>query len=134
MLVNFLIYSLLIDYLTKENILKNEEKLETIKNIIYKQSNEKKFNGFLLPGIYLTLIIPIWLDFLNWIYEHTSSFTDIILISIFFFLFVSEIFFIIYGFKFIISDLLNRESNKLADLAYLLEKIQINVKLDSLYK
>ncbi|SNX52907.1 hypothetical protein [Thermoanaerobacterium sp. RBIITD] len=82
----------------------------------------------------MTLIIPIWLDFLNWIYEHTSSFTEIILISIFFFLFVSEIFFIIYGFKFIISDLLNRESNKLADLAYLLEKIQINVKLDSLYK
>jgi|GEM_PF-4885212 len=119
--------NMLKNYLKNYGILTSDyKKIKLIISYLYKESENRRFKGYVTPGLLLTLSLPAWAEVLKWIFKNLNTFYDVI--SIFaIILFLLAIFtFIVYGFKaIIIDDLLNRESKRLLDLANFIEEIVI---------
>ncbi|HHV75386.1 MAG TPA: hypothetical protein GXX41_12260 [Thermoanaerobacterium sp.] len=119
--------NMLKNYLKNYGILTSDyKKIKFIISYLYKESENRRFKGYVTPGLLLTLSLPAWAEVLKWIFKNLNTFYDVI--SIFaIILFVLAIFtFIVYGFKtIIIDDFLNRESKRLLDLANFIQEIVI---------
>ncbi len=59
---------LLIKYLKNDNLY-SVDIIKHLISLVYKEAEEKKYNGFVLPGILLALLIPIWNQIVSYRYK-----------------------------------------------------------------
>lgn len=98
-------------------------KLEKIIDYLRKESERNKISSIFLPGAFIALFIPLWAQYLSWIFRQDVTFNQAT--RIFFGISLIIIFstFFISVFKVIISDILFGKASKLNHLIEKLENI-----------
>lgn len=82
-------------------------------------AESKKYSGYIFKGSVAALLISIWTEYIKWTFSHITKRIEAFLFFIFF-CFLIGLFILISN---IFKDFLDRDSDKLKDLAELLEKI-----------
>lgn len=95
------------------------DKLDDLIQVIYKMADSKKFSGYILKSSIYALFIPIWTSYNKWTYDHITSKIEALLI----FLGFSFLICIFIVTTKLLKDYLDSDSDKLKELAKLLEKI-----------
>jgi hypothetical protein len=89
-------------------------------------------NSIIIGGsVILLFIIPLWSSFLNWLFCNTTK-MDILSkmkLSICLLLLIFMIIYLIYYFRSLLKDYINRKGNKYKDIARLMDIISLNLKL-----
>ncbi|MGE5604853.1 MAG: hypothetical protein ACM3YE_04085 [Bacteroidota bacterium] len=98
------------------------EKLDDLIQVIYNMAESKKYSGYIFKSSVYALFIPIWTSYIKWSYDHITSKVE----ALFFFLGFSFLICIFIVITKLLKDYLDSDSDKLKELAKLLEKIYFN--------
>ncbi len=120
----------LYEYLERNNIC-SEEPLKYLINLTYKDAEEKKYSGFLWPGVCLAFFIPIWSQLVSHEFKAASSLQSALNIS--FYLIGIGIIILLYisllkkGIDSISNEILNGKYRRIKGLGKLLEDVLLIV-------
>ncbi len=120
-------------YLQKNNM-KSEKKVQHILCLINKCADEKKYKSFIWPGVGLAFLVPLWSQFISWLYKQIKTLQDFLYISVFLFIGILFMLFVVGMIisicKEVVDDVANAEANKLKVIARLLDNILISLMKD----
>lgn len=128
---------LLVKYLKNDNLY-SVNIVEKLIDLVYKEAEEKKYKGFIWPGVLLALLIPIWNQIVTTGFKNaigTSELVNIITI------FIISLIFIVFSLSMLKStmenlsnDLFNEKFFVLKNLGKLLESVSLQVMIDEKLK
>ena len=117
---------LLIKYLKNDNLY-SVDIIKHLISLVYKEAEEKKYNGFVLPGILLALLIPIWNQIVSYGYKGVSGLQEVTTITILFIICTLYFVLLLSMSKRIVDDFIkevfNRKYIKMRNLCKLLESV-----------
>ncbi len=128
---------LLVSLLTKNKMLLKKpidvELADQYSKLFYVEAKNLLTNNRIIIGgsVLLLFIIPLWSSFLNWQFCNTAK-TDILStmkLSISLLLIIFMIIYLIYYFRSLLNDYINRKGNKYKDIAKLMGIISMNLKI-----
>lgn len=101
----------------------SKEKVEELLKLLNKEAENRKFSGFVIPGAFIAFSVPVWNNFVGWIYKYTDNINMAItnLLSMIFVVFITL--FTYSMMKFLLSDLFDRQSKKIKELERFVESI-----------
>lgn len=118
--------NLLKQYLKKEKLL-TESKIKLLVDLFYKESESKKFSGFLTAGVFLALFVPLWSQFLGWIYQEAKNFEQVVEVTLVFLFVIVMIIIALEMTKRTALDIFNTKSQSLKNLARMLEETLVTL-------
>ncbi|MTI83454.1 MAG: hypothetical protein FH756_06000 [Firmicutes bacterium] len=117
-------------YLNQNNIT-SQEQLKTIAELFRKRARERKIPNIILPGALISFFVPIWNQFLSWLYNNeVITFEDALLILLLFLLTIISIAIPLIQVRSTILDILNHNSNLMKGLADIMDELSFQKKLN----
>ena len=110
------------DYLDNNHLL-SEAKLKLLIELLYKKAQGTKSTGIIGVGVFLSFIIPIWSQFIAWLYKNPLTLDEALKIAGTFTIALLGVFITLYMLQTMVKDIIDRKRETMRGLAGMLEQI-----------
>lgn len=114
------------DYL-ENNKLMTEGKIKLLIELLYKKAQGTKQTGIIGIGVFLAFFIPIWSQFIAWLYKNPMTLDNALNIAGIFTTVLISLFVTLYMLQTMVKDIVDRKRETMRNLAGMLEQILLKL-------
>lgn len=120
-------FKLMQKYLKGNGINNDKDKIKLLIELLYKRSEKNQSAGLVGAGLLLAIFIPLWTQFLNWLFKIPVTIEQVFQLFASIFLIISMIVVDLHMIQMMAIDILDRERKNVRDLARMLEELLLEL-------